>query len=566
MTSDQSRTTRVRLHRWVTTLSLSSTLLVILIAVGLFVMTTKRMSPGDAYARLMNAPIQTIVLPLTQHTMLTAVTFEDVTDHHNELVQVDDWLLHPTENHKLKGNLFIFENVLDQTGKIAMKLGPLPEIRAVKSDWDVAVSTNEHGGYTARLRDDKTYPWQIIDYTGGKLGQTRALHQAQRKLMASHEINFLSNTWGDRSQDSRMNEAFILKEIEAGVRLGVEVIQLDDGWQKGRTMNSVDAEVANGQWEGFHDQANDFWSPDPVRFPHGFKPILDAADQAGVEIGLWYGLDSAKDFANWQEDVKTVIGLHQQYGIRHFKFDAINSRTPRGEENLNAFFDELSKQSNQQIIVDLDITYNRRPGYFGRIDCGPLFVTNRYSDWHNYWPHQTLRNLWQLSRWVDPMRMRMMFLNNTRNTELYVNDPLAPQHVSPESLFAPLMFSQPLGWFENSNLPSEYFEQVRPLVDLWKQHRQAIHAGVIYPVGTEPDGVNWAGFVSINEQQATGYLLVCNAMQETVDLGRDLPKWAKVHNLKQLAGHGLIASDKGNLLLTQMPNQSFWFGTFTLKE
>jgi hypothetical protein len=55
-------------------------------------------------------------------------------------------------------------------------------------------------------------------------------------------------------------------------------------------------------------------------------------------------------------------------------------------------------------------------------------------------------------------------------------------------------------------------------------------------------------------------------MQETVDLGRDLPKWAKVHNLKQLAGHGLIASDKGNLLLTQMPNQSFWFGTFTLKE
>ncbi|MFG0249852.1 MAG: hypothetical protein ACF8OB_13270 [Phycisphaeraceae bacterium JB051] len=529
--------------------------------------TSKRMLPSKLYARLVNTQIKTIDLTLPQHTMLTAVTLKDVTDEHNELVQVEDWLLHPVEKYTLKGNLFVFENVLDQTGKIAVKLGPLPEIRAVTSDWDVWVSANENGGYTAKLRDDETYPWQIIDYTGGKLGQTRALHQAQRQLMNWDDINFLSNTWGDRSQDSRMTEAFILKEIEAGAKLGVEVIQLDDGWQRGRSINSVDAKTANGKWEGFQDHDTNFWSPDPVRFPHGFETILAAAQDAGVSLGLWYALDSAKDFTHWQKDVQTVIGLHQTYGIRHFKFDAINSRTSRGEENLRAFFDALGEQSNHQIIVDLDITLNRRPGYFGRIDCGPLFVTNRYSDWHNYWPHQTLRNLWQLSRWIDPMRMRMMFLNNTRNADRYANDPLAPGHLSPESLFAPLMFCQPLGWFENSNLPSDYFEQVRPLVDLWKEHRQAIHAGTVFPIGTEPDGVNWSGFVSVNPEKGSGYLLICNGMQASVELDRDLPRWLKVSNLKQLAGHGqVLSSDTQRLQLSAMPQQSFWFGTFKISR
>ena len=44
---------------------------------------------------------------------------------------------------------------------------------------------------------------------------------------------------GDRSRDARINEAFLLKEIDAGAALGVDVVQIDDGWQKGRTANSA---------------------------------------------------------------------------------------------------------------------------------------------------------------------------------------------------------------------------------------------------------------------------------------------------------------------------------------
>lgn len=502
-------------------------------------------------------------LTLAQHTRLIAVTFLDRTDKFNELVHEQHWLLHPSEKLSLTGNLFVFENVLNQSGQIAVKLAPLPPMRGVASEWDVKITPYGNDGFTASLNDDKAYPWLILSYTGGQLGRTRALHDAQKQMMASKEINFLSNTWGDRSQDSRMNEAFILSEIAAASKLGVEVVQLDDGWQKGRTSNSVEAKQAGGRWEGFHNGDSPFWTPDPVRFPNGLEPILDAAKQAGVAIGLWYAPDSADAFANWQDDVKTVMHLHEHYGVCHFKFDSINTRCREGEINLYRFFDAILEQSQSRIIVDLDITAGCRPGYFGRIDCGPLFVCNRYSDWHSYWPHHGLRMLWQLSHWIEPSRIRMMLLNHARNTDRYVNDPLAPAAISPATMFAPLMFCQPLGWFELSHLPESYFQQIKPMVDLWKQHRNAMHAGTILPVGNEPDGVAWSGFVSLSEDGKTGYLLVYNGMKTAINLSRDLPDWLKIISVSQLAGMGRLEREDGLTQLTHIPPQSFWFGTFT---
>ena len=154
MTSEHSKPRHLGRYRLVTTLSLSGALFAILIACGLFVLTSRRMTPGDAYARLVGMQPDTIELNLPQHTMLTSVTLQDVTDHNNELAQVDDWLLHPAESHKLKGNLFVFENVLDETGQIAIKLGPLPEIRTVQSNWDLIIVSKKEGGFTAKLRED----------------------------------------------------------------------------------------------------------------------------------------------------------------------------------------------------------------------------------------------------------------------------------------------------------------------------------------------------------------------------------------------------------------------------
>lgn len=40
----------------------------------------------------------------------------------------------------------------------------------------------------------------------------------------------MSNTWGDGNRDGKINEAFILKELEAARYYGITRYQIDDGW------------------------------------------------------------------------------------------------------------------------------------------------------------------------------------------------------------------------------------------------------------------------------------------------------------------------------------------------
>jgi len=160
------------------------------------------------------------------------------------------------------------------------------------------------------------------------------------------------------------------------------------------------------------------------------------------------------------------------------------------------------------VVFDLDVTAETRPGYFGMSDVGPLFVENRYTDFHGYWPHQTLRNLWELASYVDPRRLRMEVLNNARNQNLYEGDALAPAKYDPETLFATVMFANPLGWFETSNLAPEYRSQMSKLVKVWKTQRTELFGDTILPIGEAPDGTNWSGFAAFDGEHATGYVLM----------------------------------------------------------
>jgi alpha-galactosidase len=354
--------------------------------------------------------------------------------------------------------------------------------------------------------------WMLLEYSGGEAGRSAALHayqQAARPATAAHRLpRFLSNTWGDRSRDSRVQQAFISREIEAGARLGVEVLQIDDGWMRGVTKNSARAGQNNGVWEGFWKQDPNFWQPSPERFPDGLEPLVAQAKAHGMQLGLWFGPDSWNDFANWQRDAACLLDFYQRLGIAHFKLDGIRMDTPAAQANLRSFMAAVLSGSSGQVVFDLDVTAQTRPGYFGAMEAGPLFVENRYTDWHRYWPHQTLRNLWKLSRWVDPRRLRMEWLNHARNTEKYPDDPLAPAAWSPDALFATVMCCNPLGWFEVSNLPAAYFERAAPLIALWKQERASLFSGTILPVGSAPDGAAWSGFLSLAEDRASGSILL----------------------------------------------------------
>lgn len=448
-----------------------------------------------------------------QHLRLLQVNLQDQSDKHNELVSVREWLLHPVESLELAGNLFVIENTLTGHGRILLKTQPLPHARSAPPRRDLRATPLKSTGFEFTVFDENnagSAAFVDLPYEGGLAGRTLALQQFQRGLRpatAAHRVpRFLSNTWGDRSRDSRISHAFIEAEIRAGQRLGVEVVQIDDGWQTGITANSARS-AGKGAWKGFWSQP-DFWTPHPDRFPGGLTPLIDLAARNGMLIGLWYAPDSHNDFHHWQKDVQCLLGLHRTLGIQHIKIDGIQAPTALAQANLTRLFDTLLRESAGNLVFDLDITAQLRPGFFGLPTVGPLFLENRYTDWHRYWPHQTLRNLWHLAWWVDPGRLRMEFLNNARNTHLYPADPLAPAHYTPDALFATVFFANPLGWFEVSNLPDGYSEAVAPLVTAWKSLRLDIFGGCILPLGSAPDGIDWTGFASVASDGRSAVALI----------------------------------------------------------
>lgn len=507
-----------------------------------------------------------------QHVKLTQVMLSDVTDRHNELVQERAWLLHPSERElALTGNLFVVEDLADGSGTVLVKKAPLPHARPLPVETDLTVTPQKPGGFRVDVLDRKDATeaaWEVLSYEGGVVGRTKVLHdwqQSHRPSSESHRTpRFISNTWGDRSRDSRIQESFMMDEIDAAHRMGVDVVQIDDGWEQGVTSNSSLAKEKGGVWEGFWNSDPDFWKPHPERFPNGIQGIVDSAQSKGMNIGLWFGPDSWDDFANWQRDADTILGFHRTYGIEHIKIDGVKARTQASIDNLRKFFKTVLDGSDGNVIFDLDVTAEIRPGYFGAMDVGPLFVENRYTDFHNYWPHQTLRNLWQLSRWIDPRRLRMEFLNHARNQDLYPNDPLAPLKYDPATLFATVMFSNPLGWFEVSNLPDGYTESVWGLVDVWKAHREALFSGTIVPIGGAPDGHAFTGFASLDEEGGSGFAVVFRERNSQASASLEVPGLTHSGSWEILStnGSGEMTSDVGSLTVEINEPFGYVFGRF----
>lgn len=502
-----------------------------------------------------------------QHLRLIQVELMDVTDRHNELVHTREWLLHTSERElSLSGNLFVIEDLAAGTGKILVKAAPLPHARPVSSTHDLAVTPVKSGGFDFSLLEAKgrtADPWTVLEYAGGPVERSRVLHAWQASHRPDSESHrrprFISNTWGDRSRDSRIQETFLMAEIDAAHRMGVDVVQIDDGWEQGVTSNSSLAKEKGGVWEGFWNSDPDFWKPHPERFPNGLKPVVDRAQSLGMNIGLWFGPDSWEDFGNWQRDADTILSFYRDFGIEHIKIDGVKARTDASIANLQRFFRTVLDGSDGNVIFDLDVTAEIRPGYFGAMDVGPLFVENRYTDFHNYWPHQTLRNLWSLSAWIDPKRLRMEFLNHSRNTELYPDDPLAPEHYAPDTLFATVMFANPLGWFEVSNLPDGYVETVSELVAVWKAHRDALFRGTIVPIGGKPDGRGYTGLASIGDGE--GYVLAFRGLDER-DRARIEVPGVRAGLCEGLAasGGGMMVGEEGAVVVTVPDQLGYVFG------
>ena len=514
-----------------------------------------------------DATIDSLNLKQPSQLEFTNVTLKDNTDHNKgELVTRETFQF--SNPFSVKTNIAYIEDKKLGHGIIFFKLAPLPHARAQKitQDFTWDKTTLSWFGPGVNTISGRGYPCVIISYSGGKPGRIAATQDFQRALrqyVPKRDGQMLSNTWGDRSKDAKISESFLKKEIEAGKKLGIDVMQIDDGWQKGLTKNSAVARSKAGVWSGFWKSDPQFWTPHRQRLPNGLKPITQKAKETGLNTGLWYAPDSDEDFSNWKRDAERILELHRANKVNYFKLDSIVMTTALAEDRVNKLMNKVIADSNGKVIIDLDVTAGIRPGYLGAVSVGTVFVENRYTDFKNYWPHKTLRNFWDLSEFIDPVRLRMEFLNQFRNKKKYKKNPLAPATYSSDYLFASIMFSSPLAWFEVSELPEEFVSKAAPLIKVWKVHRSKVHGGHIIPIGKAPNGKNWTGFCSISKDRKSGYAVILKEINPQDKQLLDIPLLDKsTEKVTKLYGKGSATIKDGKLSVNLPDDRSYIFVQF----
>ena len=489
-----------------------------------------------------------------QHIKATSVVCLDQTDIRDNLMAVDERLLMAYDTRfTLSASALDCRDVLTGDGLVFVRLAPMPASRPEPVEDFVLDGA---GRQVALLANG--YPLVELAYRGGDAGRQRAVVAFQRAIRpyrAGRDGILLSNTWGGGNRDTRINQEFLLKEIEAGAKIGVDVIQIDDGWESGRTSNSERKALAGKEkvWNGYWAADPDFWKEDRERFPDGLEFLVKRAAEKGMRFGLWYGPDSSNDAVNWEKDVNCLLDFHRRLGIDYFKLDSMKLFTPLALTRNRMMFDRLQEESGGALVFDLDCTAEIRPGFLGLLDVGPMFVENRYTRKPIYWPHHTLKNLWDLSHLIDPVRLRMEFNNPDTNHDNYGDSPLGHGKYRPDALFATVMAASPLAWMELSDVSEKSIAALAPLVKTWKAERARWHGGVIHPVGNRPDGVSWTGFVSEAADGRGGYALLFRELNASEDFTLDLAPIFGECRLKAesvIGGRGKAALDGARLAVT----------------
>ncbi len=520
--------------------------------------------------------IDRLALP-SGHWAFTATAFRAATDYH-------DWLVLDQPGELYRQPLALAANVLTLTDRFGagqvfvIKEAPAGADQIAYPGHDLVLQSGdvriEGSGIDPATLSPETWQEGHTVTIGVAPHGEAALLLARRDYMATRRTYdhtrdgmILMNTWGDRNRDAAMSEGFALAQLEAAARMGLTHLQLDDGWQAGLSKNSA---AKDGKlWEEWSAES---WQPHPTRFPRGLGPVVARARALGMEIGLWFNPTRRDDYALWERDADILIGLHRRYGIRIFKIDGIEQPTRAAAANLAKMFAKVHGATEGQAVFNLDATAGRRPGYLDPVNAhGNLFVENRYTDWGNYYPYRSLRNLWMLAAHVPPQFLQIEFLNTARNPGRYPpGDPLAPARTGQDYAFAVTMMAQPLAWLEATGMPEGAFADP-DLIRTYRAHAARIHAGHILPIGEQPDGTAWTGFQSIALDRRSGYLLVlreANARGEAM-VRTLLPPSSRVA-LTAIAGQGrsheAVVTADGMLRLNLPQSHQFALYAYRLVE
>lgn len=449
------------------------------------------------------------------HLNLTRVELFDATDDHNVVTREETFELFSPWAKDYKGNIFIAEDFTKNKAVMLVKEAPCKVAQTGYCEFDFFFNKHRTLAITGIgldfsqpfdiTRDVPLYSATVV--VGDKNSVFKDYHEYYLRGVSSVQRypQILSNTWGDGHADSCINEEFMIKELETAEFLGVDVVQLDDGWQKGHTAGSHVKKGGAQIGEGMYDQQKDFWDVRET-FPSGLTPVLEKAKQTGAEIGLWYSCDATADYKYLQTDIKNVIELYNKHGVSTFKIDGIRIKNKTCENNVYKILSEIRKGTDNKIKINMDITAGKRFGYLYNREFGNLFLENRFTRGRTYYPYRTLRNLWDLSKYVPTQRFQIEVCNVNNNIDKYEGDALAVNTYSQDYAFAVAMVANPLMWMEMQNLLEEDKIKLKGIISAYKKERKALAECFIEPIGERPSGIGFTGFKA--SKNGSGFLIL----------------------------------------------------------
>lgn len=131
-------------------------------------------------------------------------------------------------------------------------------------------------GYLLHKGQSLRTPYFYAGYTqNGIGGASRLLHRFEIASILPHAPHpplrpVLYNSW--EATEFNVDEAGQMALAEKAASIGVERFVMDDGWFGER----------NNDRAGLGD-----WYPNPQKFPHGLKPLIDKVHALGMSFGLW---------------------------------------------------------------------------------------------------------------------------------------------------------------------------------------------------------------------------------------------------------------------------------------
>ena len=433
------------------------------------------------------------------NAILKAVRLRAASDYHDTPVSEQTVYAFRGRLERTEGHIFLL--TLPAEGKSVVYIVPAPDIVVPAISVERGVLQVECDGCSVVRGECKS-------------GKEAALCRAwYRSVYHPKTLVAMSNTWGDRGGAAVVYEQFLLNEIDAAQRLGVDVMQVDAGWSK-QTAGGTDA-------EGFRTFGDGHWDVVEEKFPHGIESITPYATSRGVETGLWFCPHCSENYKYFDRDIAILKHAHDAWGFHCFKLDALQLNTMekcrRTVDFLKAILD-----FGEDATVELDVTANQRLGFLMGAPYGKLFVENRYTAWS--YPHATLRNLWRLSEYIPTSKLQMELANPCRFTEKYRSDDvLRPETYGTDYLFASVMVSNPLFWMEMQHLPEREVERLSLIVSVWKRYRDELVRADVRPICEEPSGVSLTGFAASADDALHLILLreVTDRDTFTVEIGED---------------------------------------------